>query len=130
MQRNDSNLAVRFPALSALKEKVHVPCPPFLDEGLQLTSAGEVCRCERRIRASVRLCVPCVCYTLVSQKWVRAEIQVWTEDGTFRECRGVWQRSFKAGLEAMCKQALKRFSHVCTIPGSEAVLPRLLQRSR
>lgn len=31
----------------------------------------------------------------------------------FGEFRAVWQRRFKGGLEAACKQTLKLFSHVC-----------------
>lgn len=39
---------------------------------------------------------------------------------------GRLQSSAKAGLEATCKQALKGLSPVCTIPGAETGLPRLL----
>lgn len=116
-QWNNSNLEVRFPAL---KEKTF----PLSFLGL-LPSLEAVSRSEAGLEPVDAL--PHECCT-----WLRNGLELGAKAG-FKmggfANTGRLQRSAKAGLQAMCKQAFKGLSHVCTIPGAETGLPRLLQGS-
>lgn len=112
MQWNSSNLEARFPAL---KEDSFLLS--FL--GLQLFSLGA--EWERGRVGAQGHCAPCMGAALGSVL-AGAGSQGWVSEG--RCCK---HRVFDgAGLQAVCEQALRWFSHVCTIPGAETGLPRLL----